>query len=47
MSLEPAVAAVLGFLVLGETLGLKSTTAVLLVMVAAAGASRFGSKPAG
>lgn len=47
MSLEPAVAAILGFLVLGETLGLKSITAVLLVTLAAAGASRFGSKPAG
>lgn len=47
MSLEPAVAAILGFLVLGETLGLKSITAILLVTVAAAGASRFGSKPVG
>ena len=47
MSLEPAVAAILGFLVLGEKLSLKAVAAILLVTVAAAGASRFGSKPAG
>jgi inner membrane transporter RhtA len=42
MSLEPAVAALVGFVVLGETLGLRAITAVLLVTVAAIGASRFG-----
>lgn len=48
MSLEPAVATLLGFVVLGERLGAKSIAAILLVTVAAAGASRFGkSGPAG
>ena len=43
MSLEPAVAALIGFLVLGERLGVRSIAAILLVTVAAAGASRFGA----
>ncbi|MGB3634347.1 MAG: EamA family transporter [Rubrobacteraceae bacterium] len=43
MSLEPAVAAIIGFLILGERLGLRSIAAILLVTVAAAGASRFSS----
>jgi inner membrane transporter RhtA len=48
MSLEPAVAALMGFIVLGERLGLQALAAVLLVTVAAAGASRFGARePAG
>ena len=42
MSLEPAVASLLGFVVLGERLGAKSIVAILLVTTAAAGASRFG-----
>jgi inner membrane transporter RhtA len=42
MSLEPAVAALLGFVILGERLGLRALAAVLLVTVAAVGASRFG-----
>lgn len=42
MSLEPAVAALAGLLVLGERLGPRAAAAVLLVTVAAAGASRFG-----
>ena len=42
MSLEPAVAALVGFVVLGERLGLRALAAVLLVTVAAVGASRFG-----
>ncbi len=42
MSLEPAVAALVGFVVLGERLGPRAITAVLLVTVAAVGASRFG-----
>ena len=42
MSLEPAVAALIGFVVLGELLDLRSVAAILLVTVAAAGASRFG-----
>ncbi|BBL80568.1 threonine transporter RhtB [Rubrobacter xylanophilus] len=40
MSLEPAVAALVGFLVLGERLGWRAVLAVLLVTLAAAGASR-------
>ena len=44
MSLEPAVAALVGFAVLGERLGLRALAAVLLVTVAAAGASRFGAR---
>lgn len=44
MSLEPAVAALVGFLILGERLGLRAIAAVLLVTVAAAGASRFGGR---
>jgi inner membrane transporter RhtA len=43
MSLEPAVAALVGFIILGEHLGLKAVAAILLVTVAAAGASRFGA----
>ncbi len=42
MSLEPAVAALVGFVILGERLGLRALAAVLLVTVAAVGASRFG-----
>jgi inner membrane transporter RhtA len=42
MSLEPAVAALVGFVVLGERLGLRALAAVLLVTVAAIGASRSG-----
>ena len=41
MSLEPAIAAVVGFIVLGEKLGLQAITAVLLVTVATVGASQF------
>jgi len=48
MSLEPAVATLVGFLVLGEQLGLRALAAVALVTLAAAGASRFGARnPAG
>jgi inner membrane transporter RhtA len=44
MSLEPAVAALVGFVVLGERLGLRALAAVLLVTAAAAGASSFGAR---
>lgn len=47
MSLEPAVAALIGLLVLGERLGARSAAAILLVTVAAAGASRFGGRGLG
>jgi len=40
MSLEPAVAALIGLLVLGESLGLSQWIAVLCVVVASAGATR-------
>ena len=43
MSLEPAVAALAGLVVLGERLEMRAVAAILLVTVAAAGASRFGS----
>ena len=39
LSLEPAIAAVVGFVILGEELGCSAITAVLLVTVAAVGAS--------
>jgi len=42
MSLEPAVAALVGFVILDERLGLRALAAVLLVTLAAVGASRFG-----
>ncbi len=42
MSLEPAVAALVGFVVLGERLGPRALAAVMFVTVAAVGASRFG-----
>jgi len=44
MSLEPAVAALVGLVVLGERLGLRAFAAVALVTLAAVGASRFGGR---
>ena len=43
MSMEPAIAAVVGFVILGEKLGVRAITAVLLVTMATLGASRFGT----
>ncbi|HHP7243602.1 MAG TPA: EamA family transporter [Elainellaceae cyanobacterium] len=43
LSLEPVAAAVIGFLVLGETLELQAMMAIALVSIAAAGSSRFAS----
>lgn len=40
MSLEPAVAALIGFAVLGEVLGLREVAAIALVVCASVGASR-------
>lgn len=40
MSLEPAVAALVGFVVLGELLGSRELAAILLVVAASVGASR-------
>ena len=44
MSLEPAVAALVGLFVLGERLGTRAVVAVAFVTVAAAGASLFGKQ---
>ena len=44
MSLEPAVAALVGLLVLGERLDPRAVAAIILVTLAAAGASRFGKR---
>ena len=45
MSLEPAVAAVAGFLVLGQDLGARELLAIALVVAASAGATRFAAAP--
>jgi inner membrane transporter RhtA len=42
MSLEPAVAALAGFVVLGEDLVARELVAILLVVAASAGAARWG-----
>ena len=44
MSLEPAVAALAGLVVLGERLGMRAVAAVFFVTVAAAGASLFARR---
>lgn len=44
MSLEPAAAALVGFLILGEALGPRAIAAIVLVSLAAAGASSFGRR---
>jgi inner membrane transporter RhtA len=44
MSLEPAVAALAGFLVLGQQLGFRALLGIALVVVASAGASRRAAK---
>jgi inner membrane transporter RhtA len=44
MSLEPAVAALVGFVVLGELLEPRAILAVFLVTIAAVGASRFSGR---
>ncbi len=43
LSLEPAAAALMGCLILKETLDLRAIVAILLVTIAAFGASRFAS----
>jgi inner membrane transporter RhtA len=45
MSLEPAVAALAGFLVLSQDLGLRELVAIGLVVTASAGATRFAAAP--
>jgi inner membrane transporter RhtA len=47
MSLDPAVAALVGLVVLGERLGIRAVAAVVFVTVAAAGASLFGRQAEG
>ncbi len=42
MSLEPAIAAIVGFVILGEMLGERDIMAILLVTMASVGATRFG-----
>ncbi len=46
MSLEPAVAATTGYLVLGQALGLRDLVAIALVLVASAGATWSAGRPA-
>ena len=43
MSLEPALAATAGFIVLGEDLAAREIVAILLVVAASAGAARGAS----
>ena len=45
MSLEPGVAALAGFLVLAQDLGLRELVAIGLVVTASAGATRFAPAP--
>ncbi|MER6048211.1 EamA family transporter [Streptomyces sp. NPDC001793] len=45
MSLEPAIALLIGLLVLGQTPGLASAAGVVLVVIAGAGATRAGARP--
>jgi inner membrane transporter RhtA len=44
MSLEPAMAALAGLVLLGERLGIRAVMAIVFVTVAAAGASLFGKQ---
>ncbi|MEM9265030.1 MAG: EamA family transporter [Cyanobacteria bacterium P01_F01_bin.13] len=42
LSVEPMLAAASGFMVLGETLTLRSLVAIILISIAAAGSARYG-----
>lgn len=44
MSCEPAVAALVGFLLLGQLLGVRAVVAVILVVIAAVGASQSSTE---
>jgi inner membrane transporter RhtA len=46
MSLEPAVAALAGFLVLGQRLGVRAVIGIALIVIASVGASRSGAETA-
>lgn len=45
MSIEPGVAAILGFIILRQVLGVRAVLALVLVTAASLGASRTGSPP--
>lgn len=45
MTLEPAVGALTGFVVLGQALGVRELAAIGLVVAASAGATRFAPAP--
>jgi inner membrane transporter RhtA len=45
MSLEPAMAALAGFAVLGQTLGVRALAGIALVIAASVGASRAVAEP--
>jgi inner membrane transporter RhtA len=47
MSLDPAVAALAGLVVLGERLEMRAVAAIIFVTIAAAGASLFGGRDGG
>jgi inner membrane transporter RhtA len=47
MSTEPAIAAVVGFAVLGEALGEREVLAIVLITAASIGATRFGAEAKG
>ena len=44
MSLEPAVAALAGFVVLGQDLGARELVAIAMVVVASAGAAALSAR---
>lgn len=46
MSLEPAMAALAGLLILGQSLGMRALAGIVLVTLASVGASRQGEAPA-
>jgi inner membrane transporter RhtA len=47
MSFEPAMAALVGFVILRQALGFRALTAIVLVTIATIGSSRFRQKPRG
>jgi inner membrane transporter RhtA len=44
MSIEPAIAAIVGFVVLGEALGVRELSAIGLITAASIGATRFSAE---
>jgi inner membrane transporter RhtA len=44
MSIEPAMAALAGFVVLGQTLGVRALAGIALVIAASVGASRAAAE---